>query len=277
MKEQKVGEFILIAFSDYSRLMSYQKRVEELEAQLTHHLQKTAEREDEKATAEQIDSQDVDNQIGGSANEAKIDKDIPLTNLSSLLESFISNFRSVSEQIIQRNQIGCGTITESLAEEGSSENLTSDLPASINDPQPIPVLTKSQNLTSNKNFLNSEIEQLVSTVQSKYRKKAINLLHAIQDLEEFKVLKDGRIVIDGKEIANSNFFTLLPKLYKPTLLHDNLILKTVVNELSSLGLGYLIGRHYTRGYTPKGRNLHSDRMKIRQSFTKIPWYYIGDD
>lgn len=185
---------------------------------------------------------------------------------------------SIVQQVLNKIQVPS---TSNFKLGRGATDLIATLPETTSDTESdtASVTSTSPTLDNTSTSLNALDEQLLKSVISKHKKNAKSLLEKIKNYPEaFSYSSDGLISINGNPLENSNIFQLFPKLYKPTKYESEPHLKQVVNELATLGLGYLIARHYTRGLSPGGKNLIKDRHIIRKVInSQSPWYYIGDD
>jgi len=215
---------------------------------------------------------------------SEIKTPIPVANVIPDFQSFFNQFNSFIEKYNQTNlQKGAGAtdLTTTLAEPVASDvpNVGSAQPSAIQ-----PNLIEHSDSSSNSSIgegplttLTSLDQRLIDSVPTRNQLKAQKLLSALKEHKSnIDFRDDGTVIINGSELPESNIFKLFPQLYKASNLKlDNL--RTLVDEIATLGLGKFIFRHYSAGLSPKGKNLIPNRASERQEYESQnhPWYYIG--
>jgi hypothetical protein len=117
----------------------------------------------------------------------------------------------------------------------------------------------------------ADLQQLLIHVPKNKKKKAIELLHQIeQQPSELTFDSSGAILIDGVGIPASNIFLLFPLLFKK----DKVLLpghSEFVNKLKEMKLQHLISNESSRK--------KKDEMKIggtsSENVLNKYWYYLG--
>jgi hypothetical protein len=117
----------------------------------------------------------------------------------------------------------------------------------------------------------ADLQQLLIHVPKNKKKKAIELLHQIEQRpSELTFDSSGAILIDGVGIPASNIFLLFPLLFKK----DKVLLSghsEFVNKLKEMKLQHLISNESSRK--------KKDEMKIggtsSENVLNKYWYYLG--
>lgn len=300
--------YVMIKDSEYNIYKAQKRRIDELENQIKKHLKNSV------PDAETTKPPSLDDNTDSSETE-KLPERTPLAqtgagapDIKAIVQEFLHKLMNINYQ----QGAGTADVTESLPEpEGHShENLNNSegspdhsaaeqnpstskesLPSSQSEPESEndSEISETESDSEHENVSSKtdsehqlqpvlEADNLLKTVSSKQRKRASFLLHKLEkDNTHFRFNKEGYIFVDNVQIPDANFFQLFPKLFKPCNLQKEPVLKTVINELATLGYGHLLLPHYTVGLSPRGKNFIPNRLEMRSAMrSSKQWYCLAD-
>lgn len=306
--------YVAVPYAEYKKLIGHQHEVKKLQDQIHEHLKyrpiASARREEPSGIPEEAASvQPVEAKTGtglsdpqaGSAvtsgETTATDRPSASTSLKSsiqdqgnhstllspdLIKSVVS---LVLQQLPAAASIGRGEI-------GSNSNndlipqLANNLPEVEIDPETGRSSTVDQPGEDSEGQepggLTDVDEQLIETVRAADKPKAKELLKRLKQFsDELHFNSDGSIFIGGELVQDSNIFDIFKFLFKPSpsMFHHHPYFKEVVNEIATLGFGYLLSRFYTFGLAPRGKNFIKNRLEKRKHIRNkaTPWYHVGDE
>lgn len=295
--------YVMIKDSEYNVYKAQKRRIEELENQIKKHLKnetsvpessKTASSETttDSSETEQLPDPTTLKQTGAGAPAAP---DIKL-----MLQEFLSKLSSINYQEGAGTSDGSETLpvaqevlnlesstaevkptkTEELLPTGESGNESSvsseeEQEADSESDSDADTATSTNKSVSETQFHKSH---LVDNVITRQKKRAISLLHELdKEKDRFRFDDRGQIFVDNVEIPNANFFQLFPKLFKPCNVDREPGLKTVVNELATLGYGHLISPHYSISLFPRTKQVVPNRLEMRSAMrSNKQWYCLAE-
>ena len=276
---------VAVPYVEYNKLLSFQKEVKKLQEQLHHHLKYKpipSARREEPPPSETPDELPAESKTGSG--------DVNSTNLPPTTASTPSQ---LSPEIIQTIVSMVMQQLPGIAATGrGNEDLTPQVPAALPDETIDPVTAKvsptigedsyetHEDSDQNLNDLDDLDQELLNTVRAGDKAKASELLIKLKGHSaDIHFNSDGSIYIDGEILPDANIKKLFRFLFKPVPFRNHEHLQTVVNELSSLGLGYLLARFYSIGLSPRGRNIIKNRHEIHRNLKErsVPWYHVGND
>ena len=283
--------YVAVPYSDYKKFLTLQQENKRLQEQLHKHLQykpiiaaRREEPESEEASKSPdnndvgevtVESKSGAGQVAASASGPSFSPEVIQTIVSMVLQQLpgvSATGKGASDLVPQPpGALPLTTIDPSTAKvvnEGNDE-------AALNDGE-------GENEQTDKNInevTSDDLEsKLIETVRSGDKDKASKLLRELKNHSgDLHFNSDGKIFIDGEALEGANIFDLFNHLFKPSHYAHHPHLQTLVNEISSLGLGYLISRFYSVGLSPKGRNIITNRHQLHQELKSRskPWYHVG--
>lgn len=309
--------YVAVPYAEYKKLIGHQHEVKKLQDQIHEHLKYRpipSARREEPSSEDPAAALPVEAKTGAGSSDVSTAAPVvtskeeqPATALQSaqpsltklptqetgdyskllspdLIKSLVS---LVLQQLPAAATTGGGEVG-SNSENDLTPQLAGDLPATEIDP--VTGLSSSSNNrepiedndTQPTEGLNNFDKQLIETVRSKDQSKAIELLKSLKPFsDELHFNSDGSIFIDGELVQDSNIFDIFKFLFKPSpsMLHHHPYFKDVLNEIATLGFGYLLSRFYSLGLTPRGKNIIKNRLEKRKLIRDkaTPWYHVGDE
>lgn len=283
---------VAVPYAEYNKLLSFQKEVKKLQEQLHHHLkykpipgarreEPPSETSDEVAVTElPVESKTGSGDVN-STNNLPPATSLPAANMPSQLSPEI--IQTIVSMVMQQ-------LPGVTATGGGNQDLTPQVPAALPsqtiDPetaQVTPTILEHNSYEadshSDQNLDNLDLE-LLSSVRAGDKPKANELLMKLKNHSaDIHFNSDGSIYIDGEILSDANIKDLFRYLFRPVPFRNHEHLQTIVNEISSLGLGYLLSRFYSVGLTPRGRNLIQNRHEIHRKLKErsVPWYHVGHE
>lgn len=298
MKKSKCAAFFLIDSEDYKTFselrntnLELQKQIAELmkykdmhsNAENSHLQTKVTDlekklRQHSAVTTEPLNPSEAQTSDGGQVGSGS--RDINLSSEDQFKNKLFTVFKSFMES--QQNQFGAGLdTTPLLAVPIHEEPLGSSAEFSSNKHS---VLESEANQEPQENSTNTVLDtfrdRLLNSVPASQKAKACQLLDELKKFSsDIAFEPSGAVKLNNQELPESNIFNIFPLLYKPIKNYEeNLGLAQIVDEITSLGLGHLILRHYTLGITPQGKNYLKNRHELRKNLSSAkPWYYLHKD
>lgn len=267
---------VVINYDKYIKFKTLEKRLEECEAKLKKELSMKNEiqPDDDGQDIEEDDKSQVGaqvEQIGkGVINLHELNHEtLKLItdsiyqrikedfNISPKLEPSLPQPSTSASSIVE--QIGLGD----LLQEAPVESLMDTTP----EPSAPLVIHKSQ---QHDQFDHSSI---IKTLPAPYQKRAAELLIVFDsNPSEITFDESGIIYIDQKSLPNSNFFKILPELYKTKPKTKLPGFDELVTRIASLGFGHLINRTLTLGLNRKKAIDRNAYLAIKDLKN---WFYLG--
>jgi len=299
IEEIKSIAYMVIPYVEYKRLINSQREVKNLQEQLNKQLKykpipgaRREEPPDEESPAT-VGEIPAESKKGAGDVSPSLESNTTSKTVSAVSPDLVQTIVSmVLNQLPSVTATGRGNQDLTPLPPGA-------LPATVIDPITAKVEESSpgspqehSNNENNVTFSTGETNssdsvsmddtdrQLIKTVSPSAQKNAALLLCKLKDHSaDLHVNSDGSIFIDGQELPNANMFKLFKYLFKPTHYGKHEHLQTIVNEISSLGLGSLISRFYSAGITPKGSYAIKNRHEIHKNLKErsLPWYHVGHD
>ena len=136
----------------------------------------------------------------------------------------------------------------------------------------IPPEPFGSNITHNDLADQFDANHLLKAIPKRFKLKAETLLKAFDErAAEFTFNTDGIVFIDGVSLPGTNFFHLLPALFKHSKTRTKIIgFNEVLQKLVDMGLAHLIIR------VPEGPKVKVKRENLATpSSSKTNWWYLN--
>lgn len=308
LNEIREVTYVAVPYSEYKRLINSQQEVKKLQEQLHHHLkykpipgarrEEPAEPTDDKPKVPASDVSEISAESksgGGEVNSAQLESAGPESTAESrnptsepvpanLIQTIVS---MVLQQLPAAYATGRGNEDLTPEPPGALPITTVDpltakvTPSNLNSPQSPEDNGDDDDNNEDGHYLDDFDRKLIDTVRNGARQQATILLKKLKNHSSDIHFNsdDGSIYIDGQVLPDANIFDIFKYLFKPGHYGSHNHLQTVVNEIASLGYGYLLSRHYLAGLVPRGKNVIKNRHEIHRHLKErgLPWYHVGSD
>lgn len=268
MSDEDVLMKIVIDYDKYLTYKSLEKRLEECEEKLKNELSMKIEhqpinvKEEEEPEVEKISEVE---QSGKGVLFHELNADTLKLITNSIYQQIKEDFN-----ISPKSQPSAST-SSAVEQIGLGDLLQQPPVESLMDTTPAP----SEPLVIHKSQQHDQFDHqsIIKKLPELYQKRAAELLIAFDsNPSEITFDESGIVYIDQKSLPGSNFFKILPELYKVKPNTKLPGFDEIVTRIASLGYSQLINRKLTRGLSRKKNIDNSFYFKTKDLKN---WWYLG--